>query len=329
MNRQETTDSAFRIVVLVLPESSLMCVASALEPFRAANRVSDASAYAWSLASLDGRAVPLTCQIDLPVEFELSPQLYGDLLLVIGGFNQKKHVNADGLARIRKAASRFGSVAGVEAGSWVIGRAGLLNGKSATTHWEDFEEFSNAFPDTEVKRDRYVIDDGVMTCGGASPAFDMMLQVIRQHLGNAVALDVASVFIYNESRPHFDEQSAISLGSLFEQDPKVSNGIRLMETHIEQPLPIAAIARRAGMSVKTMELRFKRAIGQTPGQYYLGLRLGTALRLVRNTELSMREIAIRTGFGSLSAFSRAYSRHFGTSAKQARAAARMPQKSVS
>ena len=105
---------------------------------------------------------------------------HGDLLIIIGGFNQEKHVDTATLAIIRKAASRFKMIAGIEAGSWVVARTGLLNGKNATTHWEDFEAFADAFPEIELRLDRFVTDGKCMTCGGASPAFDMLLDFVRR-----------------------------------------------------------------------------------------------------------------------------------------------------
>ncbi len=106
-----------------------------------------------------------------------------------------------GPAPSRPCGARLG---GAEAGTWLVARAGLLEGRSATTHWEDMEDFSAAFPGTDVRPDRYVIDGPVFTCGGASPTFDLMLHLVRSRLGMAVALDVASVFIYDQSRAATD-----------------------------------------------------------------------------------------------------------------------------
>jgi len=158
----------------------------------------------------------------------------------------------------------------------------------------------------------------MMWCGGASPAFDMMLDYIRKRNGPAVALEAASVFIYDEAHSQFDEQPLISLGRLAKKEGRLEQAVRLMEKRIEEPLPVAAIARRIGVSSNTLETIFKRNLGMTPGKFYLSLRLKSANRLVRDTDLSLREIAIRNGFNSLSAFSRAYVKEFGKSARQLR-----------
>ena len=92
-------------------------------------------------------------------------------------------------------------------------RAGLLEGRAATTHWEDMEDFVAAFPGVDVRPDRYVIDGPVFTSGGAAPTFDLMLHLVRSRLGMAVALDVASVFIYDQSREATDAQPLVSLST--------------------------------------------------------------------------------------------------------------------
>src|SRR3546814_14159142 len=72
---------------------------------------------------------------------------------------------------------------GVEAGSWLLARAGLLDGRAATTHWEDLEDFAARFPEVAVRPDRFVIDGRRFTSGGASPTFDLMLPLIRSRFG--------------------------------------------------------------------------------------------------------------------------------------------------
>ncbi|RUZ97578.1 GlxA family transcriptional regulator, partial [Mesorhizobium sp. M7A.F.Ca.CA.002.05.1.1] len=215
------------------------------------------------------------------------------------------------LSGLRRAARTARACGGVEAGTWLVARAGLLEGRSATTHWEDMEDFSSAFPGVDVRPDRYVIDGPVFTSGGASPTFDLMLHLIRTRLGMAVALDVASVFIYDQARAATDAQPLVSLGRLDGYDPRLAQAIRLMESHVDQPLTIEAVAKRAGVTARTLESIFRKSIGETPGAYYLRLRLGAARRLVVDTRVAMADIAGRTGFSSAAAFSRAFSRAFG------------------
>src|SRR3546814_3338226 len=89
---------------------------------------------------------------------------------------------------------------GVEAGSWLLARAGLLDGRAATTHWEDLEDFAARFPEIAVRPDRFVVDGRTFTSGGASPTFDLMLHLIRSRFGYPLALEVASVLDRKSTR---------------------------------------------------------------------------------------------------------------------------------
>ncbi|KSV81946.1 AraC family transcriptional regulator [Sinorhizobium fredii USDA 205] len=322
MTANAEKSSPIEVVVVVLPESSIMSLASVLDPMRAANRVAGRPVFRWRLLSADGEAVTLTCDIPIPVDGRFSPPLDGDLLLVIGGFNLYRHAGKRFLAALQECARHFDIVAGIESGCWLLGRSGLLNGRKATAHWEELEDFSQAFPGLTVIGDRFVTDGKYWTSGGASPTFDMMLHLITERLGPALALDVASIFVYDQMHSPTDVQPFVSLGRIEARDPELAGAIRLMERTLERPMTVAALARRLAISQRKLELLFARALSISPGAYYLRLRLQVAHRLVRDSGIPMRDIALRCGFDSLSAFSRAYRREYGASPLKMRSANR-------
>ncbi len=308
-----SVDKPLAVTLLLLPDSSMMSLASTLDPLRAANRVARRPLFSWRIVTPDGAPATLTCGVPVPAEGRLERDLEGDALIVVAGFNQERHVDKDALARLRAAARRFRALGGVEAGTWLLARAGLLDGHAATTHWEDLEDFAARFPEVNLVPDRFVVDGRVFTAGGASPSFDLMLHLIRRRFGYPLALEVASVFIYDEAHAATDAQPLISLGRLAGHEPRIAAAIRLMEQHLDGPLTTAAIARRLKISVRTLEQLFKQALGMGPGSYYLRLRLQAARRLLLDTRLSMQVIAVRCGFGSHSAFSRIFRQHFAMS----------------
>ncbi|MGF6177059.1 GlxA family transcriptional regulator [Ensifer sp. 4252] len=309
----EKIQSVIDVVVVVLPESSIMSLASVLDPMRAANRVSGHQVFRWRLLSADGEPVALTCGIPITVDGAFSLPLEGDVLLAIGGFNLDRYVGRRFIATLQECARHFDVVAGIESGCWLLGRSGLLNGRKATAHWEELEDFSQAFPALTVLGDRFVTDGKFWTSGGASPTFDMMLHLITQRLGSALALDVASIFVYDQTHSATDVQPVVSLGRIETRDPGLAEAIRLMERTLERPLTVSALARRLSVSQRKLEALFSKGLATSPGAYYLRLRLQVAHRLVRDSGSPIREIALRCGFDSLSAFSRAYSREYGTS----------------
>lgn len=308
-----TERSPLKVTMLVFSGSSIMCVASTIDPLRAANRVSGEALFDFKIVSVTGEAPVTTCGLPVAVSGAFDPDEKTDVIIVIAGFGTQAYATAKLLGGLRRAARSARAFGGVEAGTWLVARAGLLEGRAATTHWEDMEDFSSAFPGIDVRPDRYVIDGPAFTAGGASPTFDLMLHLVRSRLGMAVALDVASVFIYDQSRAATDAQPLVSLGRLDGYDPRLAQAIRLMEGHVDQPLTIAAIAKRTGVTPRTLESIFRRSIDETPGAYYLRLRLAAARRLVVDTRIGMADIAARTGFSSAAAFSRSFSRAFGGS----------------
>jgi len=299
------------VTFLIFSGASIMCVASAIDPLRAANRIAGEVLFDFKLVSTTGEAAITTCGLPVAVSGRFDAREKTDMLVVVAGFGTQNYATAALLSGLRHAARAARACGGVEAGTWLVARAGLLEGRAATTHWEDMEDFSAAFPGTDVRPDRYVIDGPVFTCGGASPTFDLMLHLVRTRLGMAMALDVASVFIYDQARAATDAQPLVSLGRLDGYDPRLAQSIRLMEQHVDRPLTMAAIAKRTGATPRTLENIFRRSIGETPGAYYLRLRLGVARRLVTDTRVPMADIAGRAGFSSAAAFSRAFSRAFG------------------
>ncbi len=300
------------ITFLVLPGSSLMCVASAIDPLRGANRIAGARVFDWRVVSCDGLAPATSAAMPIAVSGALDEAAdEGRALIAVGGFGTRDFSQPRMVNIFRRLARRACAVGGVEAGAWLLARSGLLNGRAATTHWEDLEDFAAAFPDVDVRPDRYVVDGPVFTTGGASPTFDLMLHLIRSRLGMAVALDVASLFIYDQARRATDAQPLVSLGRLDGHDPRLAQTIRMMESHLDRPLTVGAIARRVGISARTLEKAFLAAIGESPGAYYLRLRLNAARRLVLDTRSPMADIAERTGFSSAAAFSRAFAKGFG------------------
>lgn len=311
----DISQTPYKVTILAISGSTMMTLASVIDPLRAANRLAGTKLYDWQLASVDGADVEFTGGLAFPVngKFSSTERAQGDMLVVVASFDHQKHVTPELLTRLRSAVNNFGIVCGVEAGTWLLARAGLVEGKEVTTHWEDLENLQQAYPEADISDARYVIDGRIWTCGGASPAFDMMLHLIETRQSPQAALEVASVFVYDRLHSAHDRQPTTSLGILEQNEPELAAAIRMMEKNLDAPVTTAAIAHRLGISVKTLESRFRRALQVTPGHYYLGLRLQLARKLVTDTRLGMQEIAIRSGFSSQSAFSRAFRTMFDKS----------------
>jgi transcriptional regulator GlxA family with amidase domain len=193
----------------------------------------------------------------------------------------------------------------------VLARAGLLDGHRATVHWEDLEDLAAAHPQVEVLPHRYVLSGGRFTAGGAAPAADLMLHLIRSRHGAAVALQVAASFI-TTARDGADPQVSAPPADL-RLDPRVAAALARMDARLDSPEAAAATARQVGVSPRRLEGLFRAALGTTPAAHALDLRLQAARRMLTDTRHPVQEVALRTGFTSPSAFARAFRHRFGQS----------------
>lgn len=304
------------LALLVLPQSSILEVASTLDPLRSANRHLGAETYRWRVVSPDGRAVPLTCGIELPSAGPLAAAEGADALVVIAGFQQWQGATQPLIRELARMAPRLSGVGGIDAGAWVLARAGLLNGYKATVHWEDLEDLAAAHPAIDVLPDRFVIDRNRFTAGGAAPAADLMLHLIRARHGAALALQVAASFITTARDGHEPQVRPLQPGPRL--DPRVATAIARMEARLDAPEPATATARALGLSPRRLEQLFRDNLGMTPAAYGLTLRLQAARRIITDTRHPLAEVALRCGFSSASALSRAFRAKFGQAPSQLR-----------
>ena len=310
------SSSTLDIAVLVLPRASILEVASVLDPLRSANRHLGREAFRWRVVSPEGGPVPLTCGIELPARGDLAAADGAEVLIVIAGYSQAEVATRRLLGALRRMASRFRAIGGVDAGPWVLARAGLLDGHRATVHWEDLEDFSQAFPTIDVVPDRFVLSRNRFTAGGAVPAADLMLHLIGTRCGAGVAGRVADSFLYEAradgARP---QRPGLLPGA---RDPRLSAALTLMSQNLDEPLPLDRLAAAQGVGLRRLEQLFRDGLKQGPGAAYLELRLQAARRMMADTAHPIQEIALRCGFSDRSSFSRAFRRRFGQAPRSAR-----------
>ena len=276
------------------PRFSNHCLANALEPLRAANDLAGRVLYRWHLLTPDGRAVASSSGLPVSPEGRLADAPGGDLLMLVPSYGHVA-LGAYG-ADLRRAAVRYGAVAGLDAGAWLMALAGLLRGRAATIHTDLRRDFAEAFPDVELRPARWIEDGPRLTAGGATTAFELVVHLIRRRHGAALAQAVAALFMAGP-------QAGPS-------DRRVARALAEMEASVETPLPLAEVARRAGATPRVLARRFARTLGETPGAVYLRLRLEAGRRALE-AGASVAEAAQRAGYADASAFARAMRRTLG------------------
>lgn len=307
-------DRPLDVGVLVLDQTNMLSLASAVDPMRAANRRAQRDLFRWRFLTPGAAPVGVTAGLIIdPAPIGDARGL--DFLIVVAGFRIEEQTTAPLQRQLRRLSREGCVIAGVDGGGWVLAASGLLDGHTATTHWEDLDRFAALFPKVHAVRDRYRIDRAVMTTGGASPCIDMMLHLIGQLHGQILANRVASTFIYDPVHKATEPQRLFSTAALMRKSPAVARAIAIMEARLDTPPSVGELAGELGVSRRLLEQRFQSALGQSPHAFGLSLRLSEARRLVLDTRQSVQEIALATGFGSPSAFSRAFAKAFGGSAR--------------
>ncbi len=289
--------------VLLFENFSNHCLANAVEPLRAANMISRRTLYRWRFLTIDGLPVSSSSGLQVAPHEKFGREGQGDLLFVMPSYAYLSHVTPLVLRGLRQASKRYSRIAGFDTGSWLLAESGLLDGKRATIHWEEISAFHEHFPEVIAERCRYVVDGNRLTCSGAMAAFDLVSQLVGEHHGEALALDVAALFM----RPEATGQHMVS-----EQrySQVITRALTLMQVNLEDPLPIPKVAKALGRTQRNLENRFRAELGATPAQVYKRLRLGLARKLVEETELSISEIAVRSGYVNPSAMTRAFRLEF-------------------
>ena len=229
----------------------------------------------------------------------------GDFLFVMPSYGFGELAGPKTSEMLRAARKRFSTLVAMDTGAWLFAKAGLLDGRRATIHWDEFTRFLETFPEVEAVEDRYVIEKDLATCGGASTAFELTLELIRREHSSMFALEIAALFMHGDKLQMHDPFQRWSTDAL------VRSATALMRRTIETPLLIPELARQLRTNQRHLEECFQREMKMTPLSVYRGIRLREARRLVELSALGIAEIAERCGYRNTSAMIRAFRHEFG------------------
>lgn len=302
---------AFRVGIVPVPGFAIMSYASVADPLRAANLLSGKQLYDIVHfahepgAESSGAAVISDC-----VAIGSGEPL--DLLLVIAGgdpFAVRDNGLFDWLRRRARAGLRIGGVSG---GPVILARAGLMEGRRMTVHWEHEPELAGRFPDLMIEKRLYIIDRDRVTCGGGTAPLDFIYAMLSDHHGSDFARRVSDWFLHTEIRAAASPQRSGALPGGTRGSPHIQPVVAAMQDHIGDPLSLEQLALIAGISSRQLNRVFLQILGVSAMQYYRGIRLDIARRLVRTSSMGVVAIAEATGFSSSAHFSNAFARHFGS-----------------
>jgi transcriptional regulator GlxA family with amidase domain len=300
-----------RVVFVVFDGIQSLDLTGPLEVFAAADRVSASTGYATEVVSADGEAIRTSSGITL------APDRAGrncrgpiDTLVVAGGHGVAEAEGDDRLiAFLRSAANRSRRITSVCTGAFLLARAGLLDGRTATTHWASCARLASRYPEIQVQADRiFVRDAETWTSAGVTAGIDLALALVEEDIGRGPALDVARWLVMFSKRPGGQAQFSSSLGLQRSGAGALRDVQDWIVANPDSNLTVEALADRAGMSVRTFARTFRREIGLTPGSYVEAARIDRARLALESTDAPIDEIARSCGFGTPETMRRAFAR---------------------
>ncbi len=233
-----------------------------------------------------------------------------DTLMVAGGAAVEAALADKALiSAMRKGAKRARRVVSICSGAFVLAAAGLLKNRRATTHWRSVDLLQARFPDIAVERDALYVRDGrIWTSAGVTAGMDLALALVREDLGDDIALAVARRHVLFVMRPGGQSQFSAHLAPEAFARGRLAPLLRWIPEHVGDDLDVPALARRANMSERSFARVFARETGETPARYVERTRLDAARRLLTGSDLPQAMIAARSGFGSEERMRRAFHR---------------------
>jgi len=291
-------------------------MSSAVEPLRMANRLAGQAFYSWRTIGETGEDVVASDGLSVNAEYSIDdPDVFSDLdiIIVCGGRRIDASTTEPVLRWLRKADAHGIALGAVCTGSYVLAKAGLLDGYRCSVHWENIASLTDLFPSVSVRRSVYTIDRNRYTCSGGTAPVDMMLLLVRKQLGPDVSAGVAEQFVYERVRQSDDQQRVPLRHTVGNQSEKLIVAVELMEANIREPISQTELASYVGLSRRQLQRIFQRYLMTTPSRHYLQIRLLRARELLHQTSMSLVEIASLTGFVSSSHFSKSYKDFYGYS----------------
>ncbi|MDO7836274.1 DJ-1/PfpI family protein [Sphingobium sp. HBC34] len=209
----------------------------------------------------------------------------------------------------RDQTRRIGSIC---TGAFILGAAGLLDGRRATTHWAAAAELQRYFPAASVEPDAiYVIDGPLCTSAGVTAGIDLALALVEDDLGHAVATQIARDLVLFLRRPGGQRQFSATLATQTGYSDRFAELLVWMADNPAADLGVSTLAARSAMSERSFARRFARDVGQTPARHVLALRLEHACRLLETTSWPLDRIADRSGFRTADTFHRTFRQEIG------------------
>ncbi|QCO55465.1 GlxA family transcriptional regulator [Pseudorhodobacter turbinis] len=307
----ESHTHPWHCLFVLIPRFNMMTLTALLEPLRIANYLSHEQIYSHEFCSINDETVSASngmrqiCQ-PLPETVKRNTTIF--LLASWGG---EAYANPKLLAWLRLQKRNGVQICGVEIGTYILARAGLLNHHTATTHWSYLQGFQEKFPEVKAVEQLYTEMGQIMTCAGGTAGFDLMLSFISRYRSQTLAGEIADQIMHHPLRPAAAPQRVTHGRGVDSLPLGVREAVRIIERNIEDPLRVADIAKKVGISQRQLERRFVANFNCSVARFGQLMRLQRARVLLVSTDLSISEISTASGFNTQSHFNLVFKKCFG------------------
>ena len=317
---EATGSKPHRFVFVLLNQFTLLCYACAVESLRIANRMAGKQLYDWRVIGEGGDTVCCSAGTAFRLDSDLNEVVRDEVIVLCGGIDVASATTKKLLNWVRREARRGAKIGGLCTAGYSLAKAGLLDGKRATIHWENQDSFVEEFEEVTLTKSVFVVDGNTFTTAGGTASIDLMLKFIADDHGESLANAVADQLIYTTIRTDQDTQRLSVPTRIGVRHPKLSAVIQMMEANIEEPISPSILAKDVGMSTRQLERLFRRYLNRSPKRYYMELRLQKARNLLMQTDMSVINVALACGFASPSHFSKCYRGQYNTTPYRERGA---------
>jgi transcriptional regulator GlxA family with amidase domain len=301
----KSASSFTHFAFMPLNNFTMLAFSNAIEVLRMANYLEGKTLYRWSVLSPEGGAVTASNGLSVTtVRADQCPA--ADVVFVCGGTDTAAAINPATLNLLQHLAQQGIALGSLCTGAFALAKAGLLDGYTCATHWENLSALKSAYPAITFAPDLFVVDRDRITCTGGIAPLDMMLNLISSQIGKTTIAAIADQFILEHVRDHKDQQRVPLTVRMTSARPAMVEVVSLMEANIEEPLSLDELAHLSNSSPRQLQRMFKEHMGMSPTHYYLTLRLRKARELLRQTDMSILSITVACGFQSACHFSKTY-----------------------
>jgi transcriptional regulator GlxA family with amidase domain len=283
---------------------SLPAYTSIAETFRIANDIAGCTLFRWYTIGRTTDLLRSASNLSVRPDMDITTTTSFHQVAIISSLNSHQYQDKTTFQWLRRLNNQGCALGGITSGCWILAKANLLKGYRFTLHWQDSQAFKESYPELPVSDTLYEIDRNRFSCASGLAALDMVLQMIVDRYGYELAQKINDRLINERFRSGNEHQV------LYRHlpNPTVKQAVEAMDKNIEMPLSLDKVASQCSVSSRQLLRLFKTHVGASPQQHYLTLRLDKAVLLLQQTNLTMTEIAIATGFANLSYFSVAFSK---------------------